>query len=216
MTMSERTCSVEGCTRRYKAKGFCSTHKYRSENGLDLTTPIRQYETGERRCKLLGCDQLRDSDGTYCPMHLARIKKEGAPGEPSRRRMPFGESIWDKPNYKRRHQLMKLYGLTPEAYVELFESQGRCCAICKSPEPNSKHDGSPNRSSWHWDIDHDHVTGKVRGILCTWCNRAIGMFKDDPEIIAAAARYVTRGGSMSSRHVSLLSLVKRTGGPGLR
>lgn len=191
--MSERTCSADGCNRRYKAKGFCSTHKYRAENGLDLTAPIRQYETGERRCKLLGCDQLREHDATYCPMHRARLLKTGSPGEPARRRMPFGEAIWDKPDYKRRHVLKKLYDLTPEQYAELFEAQGRCCAICKTTEPGGKHAGKPNRSSWHWPVDHDHVTGRVRGLLCEHCNRAIGLLKDDPEIIAAAARYVARG-----------------------
>lgn len=191
--MGERTCSVPGCNRRFKAKGFCSTHKYRSENGLDLTTPIRQYETGERRCKMLGCNQLRASDGTYCPMHRARLVKTGSPGEPSRHRMPPGEAIWDKPNYKRRHRLMKMYGLTPEAYAELFDAQGRGCAICKAMTPGGKHEGKPNRSSWHWPVDHDHVTGQVRGLLCEDCNRAIGLLKDDPEIIAAAARYVSRG-----------------------
>lgn len=190
--MSGRICSVEGCGRPHKAKGFCSGHKYRVDNGLPLDAPIRQYETGERRCKALGCNQKRGNDGTYCPMHLARLNKTGDIGEASRRRMPPGEAIWDKPNYKRRHQLRKLYNLTPEQYAELFDAQGRCCAICKVDEPGGKHKNSPNRSDWNWAVDHDHETGVIRGILCERCNRALGMFGDDIEIIVSAARYLAR------------------------
>ena len=190
--MTERICKVEGCGRPLKAKGLCSSHKYRLDNGLPLDTPIRQYEMGERRCKILGCNQKRVRDGQYCPMHRARILKHGDPGEPGRQRMPPGEAIWDKPNAKRRHRLMKHYGITPEQYAELFDSQGRCCAICKTDEPGGRHKDSKNRSDWHWAVDHDHVTGRVRGLLCDLCNRAIGFFRDDPEIIVAAARYVAR------------------------
>lgn len=190
--MSGRICSVEGCGRPHKAKGLCSGHKYRFDNGLPLDLPIRQYETGERRCKVLGCDQKRASDGTYCPMHLARLQKHGEVGEASRRRMPPGEAIWDKPNAKRRYRLMANYGITPEQYAGLFEAQGHCCAICKVDELGGKHKDNPNRSDWNWCVDHDHVTGQVRGLLCETCNRAIGLFKDNPEIIANAARYVAR------------------------
>jgi hypothetical protein len=44
------------------------------------------------------------------------------------------------------------------------------------------------RGRWH--IDHDHVTGQVRGLLCNNCNRGIGYFGDDPQVMTAAARYV--------------------------
>lgn len=42
-------------------------------------------------------------------------------------------------------------------------------------------------------IDHDHASGKVRGILCGKCNIAIGLFKDDPELMARAAAYLKDG-----------------------
>lgn len=73
------------------------------------------------------------------------------------------------------------YGITPEQYDAMWSAQGECCAICKGTE----HRGV----SWH--TDHDHVTGKVRGILCGPCNNALGLFKDDPVRIQAAVEYLT-------------------------
>jgi len=141
---------------------------------------------------MLGCNQKRGSDGTYCPMHRARVLKNGDPGEAARRRMPPGEAIWDKPNHRRRHVLVTKYGITPEQYADLFDSQGRCCAICKADEPGGKYRKSQNRSDWNWAVDHDHVTGQVRGLLCERCNRALGLFGDDIQILASAARYLAR------------------------
>ena len=84
-----------------------------------------------------------------------------------------------------------LYGLTPEAYEALLESQGGRCAICPAEEPGG-------RGRWH--IDHDHACcdslptcGEcVRGLLCANCNRALGMFGDDPEVLKKALEYLTR------------------------
>jgi hypothetical protein len=81
----------------------------------------------------------------------------------------------------RAAKLMQKYGLTIADFDALLESQGHRCAICPSTVPGG-------RGAWH--VDHDHQTGKVRGLLCSHCNRALGMFKDDPEALRAAANYV--------------------------
>ncbi len=73
----------------------------------------------------------------------------------------------------------KRYGLTITAYRDLLDRQSGACAICLS---------LPNRNRLH--IDHDHATGRVRGLLCTRCNAGIGMFRDNPELMLAAAEYV--------------------------
>lgn len=75
------------------------------------------------------------------------------------------------------------YGITLEQYEEMLANQDGSCAICRS-DWSSK---GPN-------IDHDHSTGEVRGLLCQACNQAIGQLRDDPAIIIAAAEYVRRGG----------------------
>lgn len=74
----------------------------------------------------------------------------------------------------------RLYGLTPEQYEAMLEAQGQRCAICRTDTPNGK----------GWQIDHDHATGRIRGILCTNCNSGLGRFKDDPARFRAAAAYL--------------------------
>lgn len=70
------------------------------------------------------------------------------------------------------------YGLSLLEYNEMFESQGSVCAICKKPSDKPYH------------IDHNHTTGKIRGILCGNCNRGLGLFKDSIEALLNAARYL--------------------------
>ena len=76
------------------------------------------------------------------------------------------------------------FGITPERYEELELSQGRSCAICKK-DVNKV--GSKNNLL---SVDHDHRTGKVRGLLCNKCNSMIGLVKEDPKILVSAIDYL--------------------------
>ena len=71
----------------------------------------------------------------------------------------------------------------PELYAELAEKQGHKCAICAAPT------GSNARKD-RLAVDHHHGTGRVRGLLCHRCNTAIGLLRDNAEIITRAAAYV--------------------------
>jgi hypothetical protein len=73
------------------------------------------------------------------------------------------------------------YGISLEEYERMLACQGGRCAICGSTDPC----GKPT-----FAVDHDHVTGEVRALLCNKCNPAIGMLGDDPERLEAAARYL--------------------------
>lgn len=84
---------------------------------------------------------------------------------------------------KERNWLLKYrYGITLEEFNNMFELQGRTCALCDSSKSDSK----------NFVVDHDHKSGKVRGILCSYCNRALGMFKDDVDILNKAIVYLKR------------------------
>lgn len=78
-------------------------------------------------------------------------------------------------------QLAK-YGLTPQSWQNLFDSQGGRCAIC----------GTDVNGKKRFHVDHDHTSGAVRGILCTKCNVGIGALKDDPEIVFNAYLYLSK------------------------
>lgn len=72
------------------------------------------------------------------------------------------------------------YGVTREMFDGMLGEQNFSCAICVQPfaDPEAAH------------VDHCHTTGRVRGLLCDWCNRAIGLLHDDPDRLRRAAKYL--------------------------
>jgi len=74
--------------------------------------------------------------------------------------------------------------ITPEQLVDRYEQQEECCAVCK------KHIDLDNSA-----IDHNHVTGEFRGVLCKQCNRALGMFGDSISTLRNAVEYLEDYGS---------------------
>lgn len=87
---------------------------------------------------------------------------------------------------QRSWSLRTKYGLTLEDYDALLKAQGGGCAICNASSP-----GGP-KTSRHFPVDHDHTTGKVRGLLCNPCNKALGVFRDDPTLLLRALAYITK------------------------
>lgn len=78
---------------------------------------------------------------------------------------------------KSRAYAMKFnYGITPDDYECMFNEQNGLCAICKEAPPDA--------------IDHDHSTGKVRGLLCRHCNWGLGHFKDNQSFLESAISYL--------------------------
>ena len=84
----------------------------------------------------------------------------------------------------RRWRLLKAYGLTPADYDRMLAEQDGRCLLCKAEESDSY--------GRRFYIDHDHLNGVVRGLLCGACNMGIGQLKDDPALMRAAAAYVER------------------------
>lgn len=92
---------------------------------------------------------------------------------------------WAAQNPEKKHaQRVRKYGLTPEQMKAMLDAQGQACAVCGHTE--KRHKLFPM-------IDHCHTTGKVRGILCSRCNMAIGLFRDSPELMRKAIEYLSRG-----------------------
>jgi hypothetical protein len=83
-----------------------------------------------------------------------------------------------EPSYKIKYR----YGVTAETYTKMFEKQKGLCEICKKPSPPSKRLG----------IDHNHITGKVRDLLCMRCNSGIGMFGDNINTTKNAIKYLKK------------------------
>ena len=75
-----------------------------------------------------------------------------------------------------------VYGLSLDEYKHLFIKQNNSCAICKCVFSNKK----------HTHVDHCHITNKVRALLCHGCNTAIGLFKESPENLKSALKYLQK------------------------
>lgn len=72
-------------------------------------------------------------------------------------------------------------GISIEECITFYRNVPKVCSICKVEETSKR-----------LSLDHDHVTGKLRGLLCTNCNLGIGCFKDNPYLILSAADYLHR------------------------
>jgi hypothetical protein len=95
------------------------------------------------------------------------------------------------PNYKRKWYLknkaalvhknrLLVYGISQSQFEEMFAQQKQRCKICSSKDHNGK----------NWHVDHDHQTGRIRGILCALCNNGLGCFHDNPVVLRIAVSYL--------------------------
>jgi hypothetical protein len=79
------------------------------------------------------------------------------------------------------YKLKKNYGITLAQYNEMLTNQNNSCLICNTNQ---------NELSKKLVVDHDHLTGKVRGLLCDKCNRGLGHFNDNIETLIQAIKYL--------------------------
>lgn len=92
----------------------------------------------------------------------------------------------------RARSYKRLYGITPEEYNALLKKQKGVCAICEQPPrslPSRTIPGDVTATA-RLHVDHDHDTGAVRALLCTSCNRGIGLLKHDIALLQAAIEYL--------------------------
>jgi hypothetical protein len=73
------------------------------------------------------------------------------------------------------------YGMSEEDYMEMFSSQDGRCLICNGTQPNKR-----------LAVDHNHLTGDVRGLLCSKCNSLIGLAGENPSVLVNASIYLMK------------------------
>lgn len=98
-----------------------------------------------------------------------------------------------KHNFKRfkGYKVKKEFGITLEEVNKMLKEQNYVCKICNKPE--TAIDPRTNKTK-ALSIDHNHKTGKIRGLLCWPCNTAIGKFLDSPDLLLKASQYVLKDG----------------------
>lgn len=95
-------------------------------------------------------------------------------------------------NHKRSK--LKRYGMTTAQYDAMFLAQGGACAICGATEMPVD---SRTKKPYDLAVDHDHVTGKVRALLCPLCNNGLGCFRDEISRLHAAIVYLEKHASIN-------------------
>lgn len=95
-----------------------------------------------------------------------------------RKGYPDWEKLGEKPRTaeSRRKKLLAKYGMSVREFDEMSAAQDHRCAIC--------------RKNRRLVIDHDHQSGRVRGLLCVSCNAALGVFGDSPQGLTVASQYL--------------------------
>jgi hypothetical protein len=81
-------------------------------------------------------------------------------------------------NYRRGISLHSRFGITLDDYDRMFRHQNGVCAICQKPSKRNLH------------IDHEHNTGKIRGLLCFRCNWGLSFFQENTDLLSRASNYV--------------------------
>lgn len=145
--------------------------------------PRKKYETEEERRRARSAatkrwaaknqDRVRVAQKTYYDKNAEKIRAQALEW--------YGKNKDRTKARLRISHLKKLYGLTPEQYDAL----GTACEICGAGRQDS-------RKGFRLAVDHDHDTGKVRGLLCGNCNSGIGLFKHDRDLLMKAIAYLER------------------------
>jgi hypothetical protein len=94
-----------------------------------------------------------------------------------------------RPEHYRDADYRSIYGISLIEYEKLFEKQGRVCAICGKLPDNPAGAGKNERNK-RLHVDHNHLTGAVRGLLCRNCNVGIGLLGEDVVVLEAAIQYI--------------------------
>ncbi len=183
-----RKCSQDSCNRFSYARGWCNIHldRARLPDGTIGDTTFDVF----REC--IVCSKDTSTFKRFCQTCVEEI-----PEEERRKRYKawhreqniddYTEKAKQRrknltPDQSRFYNLKYNYGITYEEFKDLEQRQENSCAICKKPEHLTP------QSRLH--IDHDHETGKVRGLLCMSCNTGLGHLKDDIELLRNSIKYL--------------------------
>ena len=153
--------------------------KQKKCNICELDKPLNEF---------FRCSKCKDGRINFCRKcaNDKRINKNKGIENPKNRMYNIKRG---HPLYHRVRLLKTSYGIDLEEYNEILSKQNNVCAICKKPETN---DTWKKGKSNYLSVDHDHNTYKIRGILCSKCNSAIGLFIDSPELLLEAAKYLIK------------------------
>jgi hypothetical protein len=168
-----------------KACKHCGTVK-----SLDDFYTDRKARDGRRpECKACNLAIRKAKYADNPAPYIARVKKWQQ--ENAERLNAYRREYRQRPERKaadREAHLRRKYGITLTEYDQMLHRQDGGCAVCGR---------KPNEISLH--VDHDHATGRIRGLLCFRCNNALGDLGDSEDRLNSAAAYVGRDARLDAR-----------------
>jgi hypothetical protein len=159
---STRPPRISGAQRESKRCRYCGIEKPRCDFSVKLSGP----RAGHLAAYCKPCTTARH-----------RLAKERDP------------SIYRRVEWPSK--LKRLYGLTVDDYYAMLTKQGGACALCRSTNPDSGSRRYKKHVRLMFDVDHCHITKKVRGLLCTRCNRLVGLANDSADTARKLVDYLT-------------------------
>ncbi len=199
------TCTGPECSRPSESHDLCKEHGRQRRQG----TPLYVIGTGHRLAQLHRWERMSEEEktawneriraGLPAERTLAHSRNLSASHRAYQRAKRVGTErgcrtcgtsfVIDEPGRwycskacQRLYGQVRRHGLTVKEFRAMLARQANLCAICGGPWR-----GWNGRTA---HIDHDHKTGRVRGLLCSPCNTAIGRFGDDPALLRRAADYL--------------------------
>ncbi len=198
------TCTVEECREDVVGRGLCRKHYMRWQRWGNPEEPDHRSMRDRNRCSVEGCDEQAHGSGLCSTHYRQRARDDDPEVGPFQRSCEWCETEFlgrykdrsrfcsracaqrarnQTPEQKQRNldrYYLRRYGITKDEAAGL---KAAGCDICGRTEVSGRWENNLH-------IDHDHETGKIRGVLCHGCNVSLGHFNDDPELLAKAIAYL--------------------------
>lgn len=189
-------CTAEGCDRHAFAKNLCAKHYQQAQHPLRMIwRNLRSRANGSYPSSWSRFDAfLQDVGERPTTAHQLRRPNPEEPWSMDnfawREPITVGSTTGTKEEraaYYRAWDLRKKYGLTDDHVAQMETSQLGKCPICIRPLRRLHSEtGKPIRLC----VDHDHISGAVRALLCDPCNKGLGAYQDDASALDRAATYI--------------------------
>ncbi len=191
-----KTCKDKGCSQPAIAKGFCMTHYERNAQH-----PLKTIWKLIRSRSKAGCKSRRGYPAEWDDFDVFLRDVGERPDTRHKLRrldpdLPYSKNnvAWlpqlpggGRSETTKAWTLRRYYKISVEEYDAMLAAQGGVCAICRNPETALN---SATQKPRALAVDHDHKTGRVRGLLHLGCNQGLGLFNDDPALLRAAIAYL--------------------------
>ena len=157
----------------------------RFRDGDDLIKETKR-KTRKRIRKIKITEEEKERTKKYCKKYQENLPLRQKIINKEKQKLHLANRTPEQKEKHKRQGILKRYNITLIEYDRLFKKQKSRCAICNTFKPRKKRNGLV--------VDHEHSSGKVRGLLCFQCNIGLGNFKDDINLLKKAIEYLeTRG-----------------------